>query len=127
MELTSQQALHMWHQVVTQSLVAFDIDLSARQMAVMLTVYLSQQSHGVKTLSSALNISKPAVCRAIDCLASNGLVKRKRDEEDRRNVTVQRTIKGSVFLTELGEMISVHARRLGTAKPVSPISELSAA
>ena len=38
------------------------------------------------------------------------LLKRKRDETDRRNVLVQRTVKGSVYLSEFAELIAKHAR-----------------
>jgi len=59
----------------------------------------------VRGLSEALNISKPAITRALDRLSSLGMVKRKVDEEDRRSVLVQRTVKGSVFLREFGDII----------------------
>jgi DNA-binding MarR family transcriptional regulator len=34
-----------------------------------------------------------------------GLVKRKRDDADKRSVLVQRTVKGAVFLSELSDRI----------------------
>ena len=33
------------------------------------------------------------------------IIRRKRDEEDRRNVSVQRTVKGSVYLTDFAAWI----------------------
>jgi DNA-binding MarR family transcriptional regulator len=54
----------------------------------------------VRGLASTLNISKPAISRALDRLGRLGFIRRKRDDADRRNVLVQRTVKGSVFLTE---------------------------
>jgi DNA-binding MarR family transcriptional regulator len=87
-----------------RSVVRLPADLSARQLAILLSVYMNPPPHTVKKLSEELSISKPAVCRALDSLSMLGLLKRKRDEKDRRNIFVQRTLKGSVFLNDLGEM-----------------------
>jgi hypothetical protein len=59
----------------------------------------------VRGLAATLNVSKPAITRALDRLGRLGFTKRKRDAEDRRNVLVQRTVKGSVFLHEFGQMV----------------------
>jgi DNA-binding MarR family transcriptional regulator len=56
-------------------------------------------------LAATLNVSKPAITRALDRLTELGMIKRKVDETDRRSVLVQRTVKGSVFLREFGELI----------------------
>lgn len=80
-------------------------DLSARQMALLLTVYLTPPPHTVRGLAEELRVSKPAITRALDRLSELGLVKRKVDENDRRSVLIQRTVKGSVFLREYGELI----------------------
>ncbi len=74
-------------------------------MALLLTVYLTVPPHTVRGLAQSLNISKPAVSRALDRLGDLGLVKRKLDETDRRSVLVQRTVKGSVFLREFGDIV----------------------
>jgi DNA-binding MarR family transcriptional regulator len=71
----------------------------------MLSVYLNPPPHTIRNLAEKLNISKPAVCRAIDTMEKWGLVKRKKDEQDKRNVLIQRTVKGSVYLSELGDVI----------------------
>ena len=82
------------------------VDLSMRQIAILLTVYLAGEAATVRGLSATLEISKPAVSRALDRLADLGLVRRKIDETDRRNVLIQRTVKGSVFLNDLGEILA---------------------
>ena len=74
-------------------------------MALLLTVYLTPQPHTVRGLAASLNVSKPAITRALDRLTELGMIKRKVDETDRRSVLVQRTVKGSVFLREFGELI----------------------
>ena len=50
-------------------------------------------------------ISKPAICRAIDALEAARLVKRIRDRQDKRNVLIRRTAKGSVYLSEFADII----------------------
>ena len=76
-------------------------DLSARQLAVFLTCYLSDQAHTVRGLASDLRVSKPAITRALDRLAEFDLIRRKTDPADRRSVLVQRTLKGAAFLRDL--------------------------
>lgn len=99
------QALALWRNALVQSVRSDAPDLSARQMALMLTVYLSDKMHTVRGLAAELNISKPAISRALDRLGELGFIRRKRDDEDRRNVIVQRTMKGSVYLTDFATMI----------------------
>ena len=49
-----------------------------------------------------------------------GLARRKTDEADRRSVLIQRTVKGSVFLREFGELI-VSAANAGDAADASSL------
>ncbi len=71
-----------------------------------MTVYLSEPPHTVRGLADELDVGKPAISRAVDTLAALGFVKRKADETDRRNVFIQRTVRGSVYLSDLGELIA---------------------
>src|SRR6185437_5874308 len=87
-------------------------DLSARQLALILTVYMTPAPHTVRGLAAVLDISKPAVTRALDRLGKLGIVRRKVDESDRRSILVQRTIKGSVFLREFADLIAATSRTL---------------
>ncbi len=81
-------------------------DLSARQLGVFLTVYLSPGPHTVRGLAHELNVSKPAITRALDRLGELDLARRKVDPMDRRSVLVQRTLKGSVFLRDLRQTMA---------------------
>jgi DNA-binding MarR family transcriptional regulator len=74
-------------------------------MALMLSVYLGEGPHTVRGLALALKISKPAVSRALDRLGELGYIRRQRDDLDRRNVLVQKTVSGSGFLTEFSRLI----------------------
>jgi len=109
-ELTELDALDLWRRALVSSVRLDAPDLTARQMALLLSVYLTPPPHTVRGLSSTLKVSKPAITRAIDRLSDMELVRRKTDEEDRRSVLIQRTVRGSVFLREYGELIVAAAR-----------------
>ncbi len=76
-------------------------DLSARQLGVFLTCYLQDGAHTVRGLAADLNVSKPAITRALDRLGELDLARRKIDPMDRRSVLVQRTLKGAAFLRDM--------------------------
>jgi DNA-binding MarR family transcriptional regulator len=76
-------------------------DLSARQLGVFLTCYLQDGPHTVRGLAAELNVSKPAITRALDRLGELDLARRKVDPLDRRSVLVQRTLKGAAFQRDL--------------------------
>ncbi|WP_207480341.1 MarR family transcriptional regulator [Arenibaculum pallidiluteum] len=116
------EALDLWRTVLVTSVRQAGPDLSSRQLALLLTVYLTPPPHTVRGLAAALNISKPAISRALDRLGRLGFIRRKRDETDRRNVLVQRTVKGSVFLTEFAHLV-IEARR-GVGGTMAPDSEM---
>lgn len=99
------KALTFWYEVTRRCLAGVEEDLSARQTGILLAVYLETGPHSIKSLSESLGISKPAVCRAIDALEKAKFVKRQRDKDDKRNVILQRTVKGSVYLSEFAEII----------------------
>jgi len=73
-------------------------DLTNRQMALMLLVYLTPGPHTVRGLAQLLGVSKPVITRALNTLGSLGYLRRVRDESDRRNVFVARTSTGQDFL-----------------------------
>jgi DNA-binding MarR family transcriptional regulator len=91
-------------------------DLSARQLGVFLTVYLTEAPHTVRGLAAELNVSKPAITRALDRLGELDLARRKVDPMDRRSVLVQRTLKGAAFLRDMRSIMTAaeQAAREGT-------------
>jgi len=109
-ELSELEALDIWRRTSVASVRRDAPDLSARQMALLLTVYLTPPPHTVRGMAELLKVSKPAITRAVDRLGDLGLVRRKVDENDRRSVLLQRTVKGSVFLREYGELIVAAAK-----------------
>ena len=110
--LKPNQALALWHSVMVASLNRNLPDLTARQFALLLHVYQSPPPHTVRGLAATLNMSKPAVTRALDRLQGLDFLRRKPDESDRRSILVQRTVKGSVFLREFADLAASMARKL---------------
>lgn len=108
------QSLELWRHALVASVRGEAPDLSARQMALMLSVYLGEGPHTVRGLAQILHISKPAVSRALDRLGELGYVRRERDELDRRNVLVQRTATGGEFLTSFAQLIDVAKNHVAT-------------
>ncbi|HRK24578.1 MAG TPA: MarR family winged helix-turn-helix transcriptional regulator [Beijerinckiaceae bacterium] len=100
------QALRLWHDVSLALVREEEIDLSQRQLAILLTIYLEMPPHTVRGLAKRLNVTKPVITRALDSMGSLDLVSRRRDDLDRRNVIVQRTVRGSLFLEKLGDRIA---------------------
>lgn len=88
-------------------------DLSARQLAVFLTAYLVEGEHTVRGLAALLNISKPAITRAIDRLETDELARRQVDPKDRRSVLLRRTLKGTAYLRTVRGIMAEAAK----AKP----------
>ena len=81
-------------------------DLSARQLGVFLTCYLEDEAQTVRGLAAKLDVSKPAITRALDRLAEFDLVRRKTDPLDRRSVLVQRTMAGNGFMRDLKKILA---------------------
>lgn len=106
------QALNLWHKTALAQVHAEDPDLTTRQMAILLTVYLDPPPHTVRGLAAQLGVTKPVITRALDTMGIMGLLSRRRDERDRRNVLIQRTVKGSEFLERLGLLVADQAREI---------------
>jgi DNA-binding MarR family transcriptional regulator len=45
------------------------------------------------------------ITRALDSMGVMGLVERLRDERDKRNVLIKRTVAGALYLEKLGDLI----------------------
>ena len=118
--LNELQALDLWRLVIVTAVRRDAPDLSARQMALLLSVYLTPPPHTVRGLAAALKISKPAVTRAVDRLSELDFVRRRKDEDDHRSVLIQRTVRGSVFLREYGEIIAEAAREVEAPEGARP-------
>lgn len=110
-ELTATEALGLWHRVSLEEVRGEVADLTLRQIAILLQIYLIPPPHTVRGLAETLGVTKPVITRALDRMGELGLVDRVRDDRDRRNVVIKRTVGGALYLEKLGDLIIREARR----------------
>ena len=106
-ELTPSQALGLWHSVSVSQVQSGDGDLTVRQLAILLQIYLKPPPHTVRGLAAMLNVT-----RALDTMGARGLVDRVRDDRDRRNVIIKRTVTGALYLEKFGDVVIEKAHQL---------------
>ncbi|MGH6720094.1 MAG: MarR family transcriptional regulator [Alphaproteobacteria bacterium] len=99
-------ALETWRRALVGVVRRPGPDLSARQLAILLTVYTGAPPHTVVGLAEAFSVPHQAISRAVSSLERLGLVRRARSESDRRVAFVQRTVKGAVYLSDLADLIA---------------------
>ena len=97
--------LSSWKTTLVDYVRSGEPDLTNRQMALLMVVYLNPGPHTVRGLARALNVSKPVVTRALNRLGALGYLRRQRDDSDKRNIFVARTTRGTAFLEEFGQFI----------------------
>ena len=105
MAILYDRSLSNWKQALVDYVRSGEPDLTNRQMALLLFVYLTPGPHTVRGLARVLNVSKPVVTRALNRLGALGYLRRQRDDSDKRNIFVARTSEGAVFLEEFGPFI----------------------
>ena len=110
--MRASQALALWHQVALSEVRDDEPDLTLRQMAILLTIYLEPPPHTVRGLAARLNVTKPVITRALDAMGARRLVTRHRDPKDKRNVIISRTVEGSLYLERFADVIIAKARDL---------------
>ncbi|MEM9707143.1 MAG: MarR family transcriptional regulator [Pseudomonadota bacterium] len=103
--MTTTSVLATWRDVFADAVRNDGPDLSMRQWAILLKVYLSPGRHTVRALASDLNVPKPAVSRALDALSILGFVRRVRDPEDKRIVLVQKTSEGALYVDGFAKLV----------------------
>jgi DNA-binding MarR family transcriptional regulator len=108
--LPPAQALKLWHDVSLNQVRDAEPDLSVRQISILLTIYMEPPPHTIRDLARKLQVTKPVITRALDSMGKLELVTRRRDEADRRNVLVQRTVKGALYLERLADTIGALAK-----------------
>lgn len=106
------QALRLWQQVVLAEVRDDAPDLTMRQMAILFTIYLDPPPHTVRGLAARLGVTKPVVTRALDTMGALKLVSRHRDEADKRNVLIRRTVEGALYVERFGDAIIAKAQEL---------------
>ncbi|MEO0466830.1 MAG: MarR family transcriptional regulator [Pseudomonadota bacterium] len=104
-DLSPRDAMECLRRTFCETVRADRPDLTARQLAILLTVVLEAGPHTVRGLAAQLDLSKPVVTRAIDALSRFDLVRRRPDERDLRSVLIERTPSGTAFLRDLAAPI----------------------
>jgi DNA-binding MarR family transcriptional regulator len=111
-EIRPAQALKLLHGFAHALVIDDEPDLSARQLAILLTIYLDAPPHTVRGLATRLRVTKTVITRALVTMGKRQLVGRRRDDADGRNVVIQRTVKGALAVERLGELLVAKAREL---------------
>ena len=111
-DLRPSQALKLLQDFTFTLVTDGEPDLSARQLSILLTIYLEPPPHTVRGLAAKLKVTKPVITRALDTMGKLELVARRRDEIDRRNVVIQRTPKGALAVERFGDLLIVKAKDL---------------
>lgn len=99
----SDNTLSGWMKALIGYVRSGQPDLTNRQMALLLLVYLTPGPHTVRGLARILGVSKPVITRALNTLGGLGYLRRERDQADRRNVFVAQTDRGANFLEGFGQ------------------------
>ncbi len=99
------QPLAAWMGTLIDYVQSARPDLTNRQMALLMVVYLLPGPHTVRGLAARLHVSKPVVTRALNTLGALGYLRRQKDDADLRNIFVEQTPTGLAFLEEFAELI----------------------
>ena len=105
-----KRPLNAWMNTLVDYVRSGEPDLTNRQMALLLVVYLQPGPHTVRGLARNLNVSKPVITRALNRLGALGYLRRQRDDSDKRNIFVAQTSEGADFLEEFGQLIGETSR-----------------
>lgn len=104
-KISRKDSLAFWHRVTLATVRSDTPDLSTRQLAMLMTIYLEDGLHTVRSLAKHLKITKAAISRATDSLCKLGYIERKADHRDKRSVILARTPAGIHFLSEFADVI----------------------
>ncbi len=108
--MQSTDVLLPWRDILVDTVRADMPDLSQRQWAILLSVYLTPGPHTVRQMSADFLVPKPAISRALDTLSILGLIRRVRDQNDKRIVIVQKTPDGAIFVDDFARLVEDRAR-----------------
>jgi len=99
------ESLEFWYRVTLKTVQDDTPDLSARQLAMLMTIYLEKGPHTVRSLAAHLQVTKAAISRATDSLCKLGFIERKPDHRDKRSVILARTSAGIHYLSRFADTI----------------------
>ena len=101
LELFRGVMLPLWHIIRAQihELASGEYGITSSQFHTIRRI--SQGDASVSTLANCMHVSRPNVSRSVDDLVNNGLVNRRRDPDDRRNIQLSLTDKGKKMIKNL--------------------------
>jgi len=101
LELFRQVMLPLWHITRSQihEMATGEYGITSSQFHTIR--HISKGDASVSALADCMHVSRPNVSRAVDELVQNGLVNRKRDPDDRRNIQLSLTDKGKKMIKNL--------------------------
>ncbi|RZA26506.1 MAG: MarR family transcriptional regulator [Proteobacteria bacterium] len=102
--------LNIFREAVLSEVRSDQPDLTLRQLAVMLTVYGTDEPQTVRGLAKHLNIGKPPVTRVLNVLGDLDLGQRVIDRLDRRSVNVGQTEAGAAMMQRLAGAMAAASR-----------------
>jgi DNA-binding MarR family transcriptional regulator len=108
--VSRKESLAFWYRVTLATVRSDAPDLSSRQLAMLMTIYLEDGLHTVRSLAKHLDVTKAAISRATDSLCKLGYIERKPDHRDKRSVVLARTPAGIHFLSEFADIIQTERR-----------------
>src|ERR1700742_169389 len=100
------KTLSSWKNTLIDYVRSGEPDLTNRQMALLMLVYLDPGPHTVRGLARALNVSKPVVTRALNTLGGLGYLRRQRDDTDKRKISIALTTEGADFFEASGQFVA---------------------
>ena len=109
-QMSRSDALSLWHRVTLETVLSNGPDLSTRQLAILMTVYLENKSHTVRSLAAKLDVTKAVISRALDTLTRYGFVDRAPDPRDKRSVIISRTSGGILYLQRFADIIQTETK-----------------
>jgi DNA-binding MarR family transcriptional regulator len=108
--------VNILHQTTVALVRGEDHDLTARQLAVFLICYLTNDKQTVRGLAALLNIPQPSATRVLDRLEELGLAQRQRNPADGRSMLVHQTVQGNAFLRDLSKIMADAERATRSAR-----------
>lgn len=105
LELFWQTIPPIWHanRTLTHQITMDEFNITPAQFHTLRR--LSEGIHSVSDLADCMRLSRPNVSRTVDELVERGLVQRRRDPQDRRNILLSLTPKGISSIHTLHEKI----------------------
>lgn len=93
--------LPFWHITRAQihELASGEYGITSSQFHIIRRI--SQGGASVSALADCMHVSRPNISRVVDDLVKSGLVNRKRDQDDRRNIQLSLTDKGKKMIKNL--------------------------